>query len=575
MTHGPKTPFAQQLHQDKYRSPGESFDESMNRVAAGLTEGDPGAFHTFRDIIREQRFLPAGRIQSAIGAPKQVTAVNCFVSGTIADSFVDGEGSIMTRATEAAQTMRMGGGIGYDFSPLRPRNAIIKKLDSRSSGPISFMGIYDSICDCIASAGHRRGAQMGVLRVDHPDIVEFIHAKQNSDKLNGFNLSIGITDTFMEAVLDDDQFELKWGGEVYSTINARALWEKIMRSTWDWAEPGVLFIDRINQMNNLWYCELIAAVNPCGEQPLPPNGACILASFNLTKYILHLRDGSHDGGGIMVTFDIEQFKADIPHCVRAMDRVIDVTSYPLEDQEMESKAKRRMGLGVTGLANAGEALGHAYGSPGFLAFESAIMTVLRDECYRASIQLAKEKGPFPMFSADQYPMGEFIQTLPVDIQDSIAEHGIRNSHLLSIAPTGTISLCADNVSSGIEPVFAKSTRRLVQTADGQQEQLIEDYGFARWGVEPKVCAEVTAEEHLAVLQIAQQFVDSAVSKTCNVPSTMDWESFKQLYMDAWKAGCKGITTFQDGGKRVGILQAEPEDGEACRYDPETGSKTCD
>ena len=318
---GPLTPFSKSLHAEKYRAAGESFDESTNRIAAALTGGDRTRFLEFRRILREMSFMPAGRIQSAVGSTRNVTAYNCFVSGIIGDSFVEGDDSIMDRAKEAAITMRMGGGIGYDFSRLRPRGALIKKLGSKSSGPVSFMQIYNSVCQCIASSGHRRGAQMGVLRVDHPDIEEFIHVKHELGVLEGFNLSIGITDEFMVAVTQGTTFDLRWEGEVYSTIDARALWEMIMRGTWDWGEPGVLFLDTMNQENNLHYCEVLEATNPCGEQPLAPFAACLLGSFNLTRYIV-MRDFENYSGP---AFDWDQFRADIAPVVRAMDNVIDVS----------------------------------------------------------------------------------------------------------------------------------------------------------------------------------------------------------------------------------------------------------
>lgn len=571
MTNGPKTPFAQFLHAEKYRAKGESFDEAMNRIAGGLTEGKD-EFHILREILLSMRYMAAGRIQAAVGSPKWVAAHNCFLSGTIHDSFIDGHGSIMKRATQAAATMRLGGGIGYDFSSLRPRGATIKKLGSVSSGPVAFMGIFDAICKCIASSGHRRGAQMGVLRVDHPDIEEFIHAKQNSSELTGFNISIGVTDEFMIAVRDDLDFDLRWKGETYSSVNARALWDKIMRSTWDWAEPGVLFIDRINEMNNLWYCETIAATNPCGEQPLPPYGACLLGSFNLTKYIIPETTVS---GGQDHTFDFDQLIKDIPIVVAAMDRVIDVANYPLFEQEQESHNKRRMGLGVTGLANAAETLGMPYGSDEFLLFEEKVLSTLTNECYRASAMLAKKSGSFPLFDTEKYLSGKFIKTLPDDIRELIRTHGIRNSHLTSIAPTGTISLCADNVSSGIEPVFSKELRRIVQTFDGPTEQDVKDYAYAEYGTEPKDASQVTAMEHLRVLALAQRFMDSAVSKTCNVPEDMPWADFKQLYQTAWEMGCKGITTFNAGGKRMGILKKTEEEPTSCEFDPQTGRKNCE
>ena len=571
---GPLTPFSQFLHADKYRAAGESFDESTNRIASALTDGTRSQFLELRAILRDMRFMPAGRIQAAVGSTRNVTAYNCFVSGIIDDSFVDGPGSIMDRAKEAAVTMRMGGGIGYDFSRLRPRGALIKKLGSKSSGPVSFMQIYNSVCQCIASSGHRRGAQMGVLRVDHPDIEEFIHVKQELGVLEGFNLSIGITDEFMRAVDNDTTFDLRWGGEVYSTINARALWEKIMRGTWDWGEPGVLFLDTMNRENNLHYCEVLEATNPCGEQPLAPFAACLLGSFNLTKYIKLVFEEQAENPRRIFDFDWDQFRADIAPVVRAMDNVIDVSSYPLPEQEQEAKDKRRMGLGITGLANAAETLGYPYGSEEFLKFERTVLMYLRDCAYYASSSLAAEKGSFPLFDADKFLESGFAKRLPPGVRTAIKLDGLRNSHLISIAPTGTISLCADNCSSGIEPVFSKSVVRTVQTFDGPTQQTVEDYAYATWGTEPKECKDVTAAEHLAVLVLAQEFTDSAVSKTCNVSPDMPWVDFKQIYMDAWKQGAKGCTTFNPEGKRMGILKAASSEGGSCEIDPETGRSDC-
>lgn len=585
-TYGPTLGISEEIHKMKYRGPNETFKEAMTRVADALKD-NPEHYDQFRDVLLHQRFLPAGRVQSAMGSPREVTPYNCFVSENITDSMK----GIMKAAEDAAQTMRLGGGIGYDFSTLRPKGAMIKSLDSRSSGPISFMGIFDAICKTISSAGHRRGAQMGVLRVDHPDIEEFIRAKNNSDNLTQFNISVGVTDKFMWAVKKDQDFDLEFEGRVYKTVRAKALWDDILRSTWDWAEPGILFIDRINRKNNLWYVETIRATNPCGEQPLPPNGACLLGSFNLTQYV------RIDDQGFWM-FDYDQFKHDIPIVVRAMDNVVDRAVYPLVEQAKEARNKRRMGMGLTGVANAIEALGYPYGSAGFMATLTQIMKVLRDTAYRTSVSLAVEKGPFPLYN-ENYLQSEFALTLPQDLRDDIRKHGIRNSHLLSIAPTGTISLSADNVSSGIEPVFSHYYDRTIQTFEGPKVERVEDYGYRVFGVKGKTADELHVNDHVKVLNLASQYVDSACSKTCNVGSDVTWEEFKDVYMQAFDGGASGCTTFRAAGKRYGILNAassedvaeEPEkqldlfidedvkpqvdEGGACYFDPSTGLRSCE
>ena len=573
---GPIMTIAQEIDEMKYRQKGETFDDKIKRIARALSDGDEHRF-VLEDILGEMRFLPAGRVQSAIGSNRITTAYNCFVSGEIEDSM----DSIMERAKEAAETMRKGGGIGYDFSKLRPRGDLIKSLDSKSSGPISFMQVFDSVCQTIASSGHRRGAQMGVLRIDHPDVLDFIRAKRNNDKLTGFNISVGITDAFMDALENGTEYELIFNGEVRGSLSAQEVWDEVMSSTWDWAEPGVLFIDRIKEMNNLWYCEEIYATNPCGEQPLPAYGACLLGSFNLTKYLEKEKKG--------YVFNFKQFKSDIKPVVQAMDNVVDRTIYPLKAQEDEAKNKRRMGLGVTGMANAGEMLGYPYASKEFMTWAEKIFACLRDNCYKASAMLAKEKGAFPLFRRE-YLKSNYIRSLPASVQSLIREHGIRNSHLTSIAPTGTISIIGDNVSGGIEPVYSHKYDRTIQTFDGPIVETVEDYAYSH-GVEGRTADSISVNDHLEVLLLAQHYIDSACSKTCNVSGDVDYDSFKQVYVNAWKGGAKGCTTFRIDGKRFGIFNetveekekvsgeaetvAQEEDKvEACFIDPATGIREC-
>lgn len=570
---GPQTEFSDRLDGMKYRGPGEDFREKVNRISFGLKDNDDH-YHELRDILLPQRFLPGGRIQAAIGSLRATTPYNCFVSGTINDSFVDGAGSIMQRALEAAATMRMGGGIGYDFSTLRPRGDLIKRLMSQSSGPCSFMRIYNEICLCTSSAGHRRGAQMAVMRVDHPDIEEYVRLKQNPDHLTGFNMSIAVTDEFMEAALDNKEFDLRFGGKVYSTIDAAALWEMIMRSTWDWGEPGVIYIDRINQMNNLWYCEDIAATNPCGEQPLPPFGACLLGSFNLPAYLVHA-PGLREAGEPKWALDLDLLRHDIPIIVRAMDNVTDRAIFPLPMQRAEATTKRRMGLGVTGLANALEAGGRYYGTPEFITAQTDILSIIRDECYRASALLAKEKGTFPLYDPEKYLQGKFIGTLPDDVLRLIKKHGVRNSHLLSIAPTGTISWTADNVSSGLEPVYTYGGTRRLNTPDGPVVEVVEDYGAKFLNSRGTLARDVTADQHVDVLVTAATHVDSAVSKTVNMDGkVMPWDTFKLIYQNVWERGGKSCATFNQSGKRMALLTDGQQEGAACMVDPETGAKEC-
>ncbi len=577
---GPTLPISQEIDAQKYRQEGESFEQSIERLTTIVR---PQIRNAVFDLLVRQRFLPGGRIRNAVGADKLVTAFNCYVMQDIPDSL---EG-IMDIAKAGAMTMKMGGGTGYNFSKIRPKGDLIQSVGSMASGPVSYMHIYDATCATVKSAGERRGAMMFVLRVDHPDIEEYIAVKTQQGILTNANLSIAVTKEFMQAVESDGDFNLTFEGRVYRTVKATELWDKIMQATWDWAEPGVLFIDRINEANNLWYCETISATNPCAEQPLPENGACLLGSFNLVKYVYE------DQGAWK--FDYQLFRTDIPFAVEFLDSVIDSTIYPLEAQKQEALNKRRMGIGVTGVANAIERLGYEYGSISFLNELSNILTVLRDTAYIASARLAKDKGAFPLFDAQKYLMGEFAMTLPSPVRLLIGTYGLRNSHLLSIAPTGTISLCADNVSSGIEPVFTHEYNRVINTVDGQITETVQDYAYRVWGIKGKAVPDLKPEDHIRVLAVAQKYTDSAVSKTVNIGAEVTYDEFKDVYLAAYRAGAKGCTTFRANGKRMGILQESPKEevgtvlpsdvptipglelseGTACTFDPNTGRKTCE
>jgi ribonucleoside-diphosphate reductase alpha chain len=565
---GPLTRLAQEVQADKHRMPGETFEEATERQAEAMADG-PEHKALLKALIGNQAFLPAGRVQKAVGSSFSITAFNCFVAATIKDSMA----GIMDNVKEAALTLQQGGGDGFDFSTIRPRGAVIKGVGAPASGPVSFMHIWNAMCGTIMSAGARRGAMMGMLRVDHPDILEFIQAKTVKGALTNFNVSVAVTDQFMKMVDLDGTFDLVFDGDVYETIWARDLWDALMANTWEHAEPGIIFIDVINRMNNLWYCEEIAATNPCGEQPLPPHGACLLGSLNLVKFLVWV-----DGLGYVL--DVVAMNDAIPVIVRALDNVVDRTNYPLPEQKAEAKAKRRMGIGVTGAANAIEALGMRYGSDEAQDWIGRVMRNITINAYDASCTLAEEKGAFPLFDMELYSKGNFFAKLPSWLQVRIRKHGLRNSHLISIAPTGSISIAADNVSGGIEPVFATSYDRKVLQPDGSTiTEKVEDYGSLFLGNTPTPASEVTIDEHLGMQASAQKWVDSAISKTINLSGDESQEEFRDVYMKAWKLGLKGCTTFNPKGSRMGILIADvpkddPPEGAACFIDPQTGQKEC-
>lgn len=570
---GPESQYSEQLHSTKYRDYGESFDDYCVRYAR-VTSDNEEHFRHLLDALRNQRILPAGRQQLAVGRPYDITAVNCFVGGTIPDT---SEG-IMDELKNSMLTLRSGGGCGWDFSTIRPSGDPIHGLGIKAyaTGPISFMSCWDTMCKTVLSAGHRRGAMMGVLRVDHPDIMRFINAKSSDGVLTRFNVSVAVTDEFMHCLAAGSSYELTFNGRSYGRINASDVWARIMERNWDWAEPGVLFIDRINKMNPLGYCEKIAATNPCGEQPLPPYGACLLGSVNIVKYI-----NQDDSKNYYLDFDLMEL--DVASACRAFDNVIDKTKYPLAQQKVEQTNKRRMGIGVTGMANALEVLGHKYGSRGYLIMQDSILRKVRDSAYLASISAAKRLGSFPLFHPERWLSSGFAKTLPPHIQWDIRHYGLRNGLLLSIAPTGTISMCADNVSSGIEPPYAMEYSRTVNMPGGPVEVKMKDYALTKYNVRGATAQEVSAEDHVKVLIGAQQHIDSAVSKTCNVngagntkkllSNQITFEQFKQLYWMAWEGGAKGCTTFNINGRRFGIMKSSND--ESCTINPVTGERSCD
>jgi ribonucleoside-diphosphate reductase alpha chain len=509
----------------------------------------------FADALAGYRFLPAGRILAGAGTDRNVTLFNCFVMGTIPDDM----GGIFMHLREAALTLQQGGGIGYDFSTLRPKGAPVKGVGADASGPVSFMEVWDAMCRTIMSAGSRRGAMMATLACDHPDIEEFVDAKRTPGRLAMFNLSVLATDAFMEAVRNDAPWDLKFEGRISKTVQARELWDRIMRATYDYAEPGVIFIDRINEENNLAYCETIHGTNPCGEQPLPPYGACLLGSINLAKFVEGpFTDDWH--------FDEEALAHHARVAVRFLDNMIDISRFPLPEQRAEAFAKRRIGLGVTGLADALIFCRARYGSPESLELIDRWLGIVSEAAYEASADLAEEKGAFPLFDRDAFLARPNIEKLPEGLHVKIAAHGMRNALVTSIAPTGTISLFADNVSSGVEPVFAYSYGRKVLKPDGtREEQLVTDYAYRKFrevfGEEAELpdyfvnAQTLSPRDHIAVQAACQRHIDSSISKTINVPADISFADFEGVYREAYEAGCKGCTTYRPNPVTGAVLEA--------------------
>ena len=606
-------PISEQIWDMKYRfkdAHGAPLDQTVEdtwrRIARSLARAEApnvpevdktlaireGFENQFYDALEDWKYTPAGRIVAGAGTDRAVTLFNCYVMGTIPDSM----SGIFEMLREAALTMQQGGGIGYDFSTIRPKTSLVKKLGADASGPLSFMDCWDAMCRTVMSAGSRRGAMMATMICDHPDIMDFITAKADATRLRMFNLSVLVTDAFMEAVEADGEWYLMHteppkvkveaacsnthgqtaeGKYVHDVIRARDLWDAIMQNTYAQAEPGVIFIDRVNRANNLNYCETIASTNPCGEQPLPPYGACLLGSINLARLV---ENPFTTRAGI----DQNELAKLVATAVRMMDNVVEVSNFPLPQQKAEAEAKRRIGLGVTGLADALAMCELTYGSPEAVARTELWMRLIDEAAYRASIELAREKGPFPLFDADQYlAPGTHASDLPMGIQDDIRGHGIRNALLTSIAPTGTISLYTGNVSSGIEPIFAYSyTRKVLQPDGSRTEELVEDYAVAayreHWNAledfdedygidfDPDVHLPdyfVTAqtldpEAHVLMQAAAQRHVDSSISKTINCPEDISFEDFKDVYMKAWYSGCKGCTTYRPNDITGSVLSVE-------------------
>ncbi|RMD77968.1 MAG: adenosylcobalamin-dependent ribonucleoside-diphosphate reductase [Gammaproteobacteria bacterium] len=591
-------PIARHIWELKYRyrdgaarpvaGPDASIQDTWRRVARALAavERDPETWEgRFYALLEGFRFIPGGRILAGAGTGHQVTLFNCFVMGHIPDAM---EG-IFDALKEGALTMQQGGGVGYDFSTLRPRGARAYSVGSIASGPVSFMRIWDAMCATILSTGARRGAMMGTLRCDHPDVEEFVEAKRRPGELRHFNISVLVSDAFLEAVDRDEDWPLvfpepalgpaepgaevverAWSGEqgpvrcrVLRRVRARALWDRIVRATYEVAEPGVLFIDRINRMDNLGYRERISATNPCGEVPLPPYGACDLGSFNLTRFV---REPFTERARL----DLEALEAAVPVAVRLLDNVIDASRFPLPAQAEQARGARRIGLGITGLADALLMLGLRYGEPASLALAREVMGRLCRAAYRASVELAREKGAFPYFVREAFLERPFVRALPEGLREAIARHGIRNSHLLAIAPTGTISLLAGNVSSGLEPIFEADYLRRVLDPEGEgyTEYRVTDYAVALWrrlqgrrdGVPPAFveARELDPREHLAMQAALQPCVDQAISKTINVPEDYPFEAFRELYRLAHREGLKGCTTFRPNPVTGAVLREEGE-----------------
>ena len=582
--------ISRHVWETKYRYAGErTLTDSRRRIARALAAVEPndldGWETRFFNILQDFKFLPGGRIQAGAGTARNVTLFNCFVMGPIEDSIP----GIFKALQEGAVTMQQGGGIGLDFSTLRPRGTLAKSAGTVASGPVSFMQIWEAMCGTILSTGARRGAMMATLRCDHPDIEEFITAKQQPGQLRRFNLSIQVTDAFVAAARSDAEWPLvypaavfdgdgetvlrEWPGDARAVpcrlirrVRARQLWDRILQATYDYSEPGVLFIDRINQLNNLWYRERITATNPCGEIPLPPYGACDLGSLNLTCFVLSpfTPEARIDFKGLADTAQI---------AVRLLDNVIDASRFPLPEQAQNALGSRRVGLGITGLADVFVMLGLTYGSDHSLSLASKIMRCVCHSAYRASIALAKEKTGFPYFERDKYLQSPFIRSLPQDIREGISEYGIRNSHLIAVAPTGTISLLGGNISSGLEPIFAGSyIRKVLVENETAKDFVLTDYALGRWRESSGqteglpdgfvIASELPVRAHIAMQAALQPLVDNSISKTINVPSNCHFSEFKRIYDLAYDQGLKGCTTFRPNPITGTVLSEEAAGVEA-------------
>ena len=569
----PVSAISQQIWDMKYRlktaagAPvDKTIEDSWRRVAKALAQTEPKPARwrkPFYKALENFAFLPAGRILAGAGAKRKVTLFNCFVMGTVPDDMA----GIFEHLKEAALTLQQGGGIGYDFSTLRPKGAPVAGVGSDASGPLSFMDVWDAMCRTIMSAGYRRGAMMATLRCDHPDIEAFIEAKWEPGRLRMFNLSVLVTDAFIQAVRKDAPWELTFEGTTTRVVKARTLWDKIMRATYAAAEPGVIFIDRINRRNNLWYCEEIHATNPCGEQPLPPYGACLLGSINLAALVSNPFEAD-------AALDLDRLRELVPTAVRMLDNAIDVSRFPLTAQRDEARAKRRIGLGITGLADALIMCGARYGSAEAIELCDRWLAALRRGAYLASVEIAKEKGAFPLFDREAYLKGESIRELDADVREAIAAHGIRNALVTSVAPTGTISLLADNISSGLEPVFSFQHTRQVLMPDGTREpQEVSDYAYRvfrrlRGEEAPLPAAFVDTQTlepaaHVVMQATVQKYIDSSVSKTINLRADISLADFETIYLQAYDLGCKGCTTYRPNAITGAVLEVpapaeEPE-----------------
>lgn len=588
----PFLPLSQEVFLSKYAKGNEKSMTAVNaRVAAGLAQAEKKALRkeyqrSFFDIQESGCFIPAGRIKSACGTDVSATLNNCYVQ-SISDSLYDdenGEPSIYTALKDAALTIKDGGGVGYSFSEIRPKGALIGPTQSVASGPLSYMRLFDVSCGEIKSAGNRRGAQMATLEISHPDIEEFIKSKNDGTSLTNFNISVGMKDDFMEALKNGDEtYELvhkrrpgeeiiKAGARqrqdglwIYKTVNPKELWDQLMQSTYDWAEPGIMFLDRMNEENPLSYLEKISTTNPCGEQPLPPSGTCCLGSMNLVHYV----QGAFSESAV---FDFDRFADDVAIAVRMLDNTLTVTKYPHEAQRLESESKRRIGLGITGLGSTLAMLQLKYSSAQGRAFAKRVATTLTNSSYLSSIELAKEKGGFPLFDKGKYLASPFIKRLPKSIQAAIAKHGIRNALLTSIAPTGTISLTfGNNVSSGLEPIFAISYLRNVIQPDGSSKpDRVSDYAYRVYcelhgetAIEDlpdyfETAETISTKGHLDMCAVFSPYIDSAISKTINVDENCLFDDFKNCYLDAYSLGLKGVTTYRSGCKRGAVLITKPK-----------------